>query len=91
MANRTPAETYKNIAGYFSTINTGLMMIGAAAQTARILADNLDDEDEKHVAVTLAESLDLLGDHFRTMLDFMRESIVELRTAGTGDGTGRLG
>ena len=91
MADRNNAETYRNIAGYFSTINAGLMMIGAAAQTSRILADALDDEDEKHVADTLAESLDLLGDHFRTMLDFMRESIVELRTAGTGDGTGGLG
>lgn len=81
MPDKTIEQTCKDLACSFSTLNMGLMMIGEAAQTARVLADGLDDEDEKHVADTLAESLDTVGDHFRIAIDYMRGSIGELRDA----------
>lgn len=80
--NRTPAETYHNIACAFSAANTALMMIGEAGQTALAMAANVDDPDVEQTAKVLASSMDILGDRLRITLEHLREAVMELHTAG---------
>lgn len=88
---RTPAQNSRDFASYFITLIAGLAMTDQAAETARLIADGSDDEDARYTARILANSLDLLSDHFRIMAVHLRESILELQAANGGASGGSPG